>query len=162
MPQLIISGTIIEFPDTAASPDWSPAIIQFAQAVEAALSLAVGTYDVPSQAFTIDAYNSASNVTIHNLAFPTSIVRSVYIRYSIYRTTSSATAYEAGDMIAIYNANNDPGSKWILSIGNKTGNDGQITFHVSDTGQFTFDSTALSGTGHSGKIIFEAKALEQS
>ena len=161
MPILTINGTVIDFPDSSSSPNWANAIIQFARAVEGGLAIAIGTYDVAPQAFTIDAFNSATNVDITNLSFPTASVRAVFIRYSIYRTTDSETAYEAGDMIAMYNPGNPVTQKWALSLGNKTGGDGKITFNVTDNGQFRFSSDPLAGSNHAGKIIFEARSLEQ-
>lgn len=162
MPTITINSQVIDFPDSAESPNWAPALIQFALAVEGALAIAVGTYDVPPQAFTIDAYNSATDIDITNLSFPISAVRAVFVRYAIYRTTDSTNVYEAGDMIAMYNPNNTVGEKWTLSQGNKTGVDGQITFKVTDNGQFRFDSTPITGSNHAGKIIFEARSLEQT
>ncbi len=162
MPQLIINSQVIEFPDSAESPNWAPAMIQFAQAVADGLAIAIGTYDVAPQSFTLDPYNSATNVNIPNLSFPIANVRAVFIRYSIYRTTSTDTAYEAGDMIAMYNPNNPVNQKWSLTRGNRTGGDGKMTFSVTDNGQFRFDSTALSGINHSGKLVFDARSLEQT
>lgn len=162
MPTLTINGQVIDAPDSAASPNWAPALIQFMVAVQNALAVAIGTYDVPPQAFTIDAYNSATHVDITNLSFPIAAVRAVFIRYSIYRTTDSTNAYEAGDMIAMYNPNNSIGSKWALSLGNRTGGDGFITFNVTDNGQFQFSSVAISGSNHTGRIVFDARSLEQT
>lgn len=161
MPQLTINGTIIEFPNSAQSPNWAPAVIQFAQAVEGALAIAIGTYDVAPQAFTIDPYNPGTDIDIPNLSFPVNDVRAVFIRYSVYRTTDSNTAYEAGDIIAMYNPNNPVNSKWALSRGNRTGGDGQISFSVTDNGQFRFSTTALAGSNHAGKLVFDARSLEQ-
>ncbi len=110
----------------------------------------------------IDAYNSATNVNITALTFPTTDVRSVFIRYSVYRTTDSSNVYEAGDMIAMYNPNNSTNEKWTLSLGNRTGTGAQITFSVADTGQFRFSTTAISGSNHQGQLTFEARALEQT
>lgn len=161
MPTLIINQQVIEFPESAESPNWAPAIIQFAEAVEQGLAIAIGTFDVAPQAFTIDAYNSATDIDITNLSFPTTNVRAVFIRYSVYRTTDSETAYEAGDMIAMFNPDNPINQKWALSRGNRTGGEGKLTFKVTDTGQFRFDSTPLAGSNHEGKIIFDARSLEQ-
>jgi len=140
MPTITINSQQIDFPNSSASPDWSPAVIQFAQAVEAALSTAVNAFDVAPQTFNIDSYNSASNVNIPNLSFPTSAVRAVFIHYSIFRTTSSANADEAGDMIAVYNPNNPSGKLWSITQGNVTSGTGgaQLSFNVTDSGQFQF------------------------
>lgn len=162
MPQLIINSQVIDFPDSSESPNWAPAIIQFAEAVEQALAIAIGTYDVAPQAFTIDPYNPGTNIDIPNLSFPISNVRAVFIRYSVYRTTDSNTAYEAGDVIAMYNPSNPVTQKWALSVGNKTGGDGQLTFNVTDNGQFQLTTTALAGSNHAGKLVFDARSLEQT
>lgn len=161
MPVLTINGTVIDAPDSGSSPNWAPAVIQFMEAVEGALAIAIGTYDVAPQAFTIDAFNSATNIDITNLSFPTANVRAVFIRYSIYRTTDSQTAYEAGDMIAMYNPGNPVTQKWALTRGNRTGGDGLLEFNITDNGQFRFSTTPLSGSNHSGKIVFDARSLEQ-
>lgn len=162
MPEIIIGSTVIDFPDSGESPNWAEAIIQFAQAVEGQLALAGARYDVAPQAFTLDPYNSSSNIDITPLSFPISAVRAVFIRYSVYRTTDSANAYEAGDLIAMYNPNNSVGLKWALSQGNVTGGGAQISFNVTDNGQFQFSTTALSGSNHAGKLVFEARSLEQT
>jgi len=161
MPTLTINGEIIDFPESAQSPNWSEAIIQFAEAVEAALSITSGTYDVAPQTMNIDAYNTASNVSISNLSFPTSNVRAAFIRYSVYRATSAANGDEAGTMVVVYNANNATNEKWTLTQ-DRTGNGASITFSITDTGQLRFTTTALAGTSHVGTITYEARALEQS
>lgn len=118
---ITIQGTVIEFPSSGQSPNWAPAVIEFAQAVEQALSGVAGDYDVSPQA--IDITNGASSTPITALSFPTSVVRSVIIRYSIYRicddvtvsitttldspiiTVSSATNLEVGAKLSSANAN---------------------------------------------------------
>jgi hypothetical protein len=161
LPTIQIGSTTIDFPDSAASPNWSEAVIQFAQTVAEQLNITTGTYDVPSQYFSIDAYNGVSNVDIPALSFPPSAVRAVFIRYSVYRQTSLANVDEAGDIIVVYNPNNSVGYKWTMTTGNKTGKGGEITFNINDLGQMQFSTTALSGSGHTGKIAFNARALEQ-
>lgn len=163
MPSITINNQVISFPNSSASPDWSPSLVQFAEAVAAALSTAVNPNDVAPQVFALDSYNSASNVNIPNLAFPTSTVRAVFIHYSVYRATSSANADEAGDMIAIYNPNNSTGLKWSLTQGNITSGTGggKIAFNVTDTGQFQFSTTPLAGSSHTGALSFDARALAQ-
>lgn len=161
MPIIPIGSTLIDFPASAASPNWSEAIIQFAQAVSAQLSITTGLYDVFAQSFTIDSYNTASNIDIPSLSFPVSVVRAVFIHYAVYRETTTANVDEAGDIIAIYNANNAIGFKWTMSQV-KTSGDAQITFNITDNGQFQFSTTALAGASHSGNITFDARALNQS
>lgn len=162
MPEIRINGQIIAFPDAAQSPDWAPAIIQFAQAVQDGLAIAIGTYDVAPQSFNISPYNPGTSINIPNLSFPVANVRAVFIRYSVFRTTDTNTAYEAGTMIAMYNPNNPVNSKWAMTRGDKTGGDGQIDFYMTDNGQMQITTSAVSGSNHSGKLVFDARSLEQS
>jgi hypothetical protein len=163
LPTIIINGSVIDFPNSSASPDWSHSVISFAQLVADALAISVNAFDVSPQTYTLDSFNSASNVSIPTLSFPTSAVRSVFIHYSVYRTTSSANLDEAGDLIAIYNPNNSTGMKWTMTRGNMTSstNGAQILFNMTDVGQLQFSTTPLAGSNHVGRIAFDARALPQ-
>ena len=161
MPTIIISGTVIEFPDSSESPDWSQSVIQFAQSVETALSGVAGAFDVSPQVFNIDAQNPTStNIAIPNLTFSTTSVRSANIRISVYRNTSSASAAEFSDIDIVYNTNNSIGQKWEIS--REITGDGKILFNITDTGQVQFTTTTLAGTGHTGILSYSAKALLNS
>jgi len=163
MPIITIAGTPIDFPNTGASPVWSDAVIEFAQLVEEALSGLVGTGDISKQAFTLDSsMNPATNITLTGLSFSTAVVRAAFIKYSVYRSTSApspATAYEAGEMVIVYNPANPTNQKWELQ--REYVGDGKITFTIDDSGQFSFSTTAITGTAHTGKISFLATALIQ-
>lgn len=157
MPTIIIQGTPIEIPNSAASPNWSEGIIQAFQAIEAALNAVVGTYDVPPQSMSIDSYNPGSNVDITNLAFPTSNVRSAFIRYAVYRTTSTTVAYETGDLEIVYDSSS---GSWEISR-SFTG-DGKISFDITNTGQVRLSTETLGGINHAGILTYSANALENS
>jgi len=157
---ITITGTPISFPSSAESPNWAPGIIEFAQAVESALNSVLGAYDVAPQIQVIDAQNPGTDVDVANLAFPVSSVTGAFIRYSLIRTTSTDTAYEAGNLIVTYNPAGGVGQKWEISrdyVG-----DGKITFSISDTGQIKFSTTSMAGINHSGKLTFTAQALSQT
>lgn len=158
MPAINIGGSIIQFPDSGTSPNWAEAIIQFAQVVENSLANVAGPFDIPPQQY-IMVSNANTNVDIPNLEFPVSEVRGAFIRYSVFRTTSTTTVAESGTIELIYNPDGSVGNKWERSR-EYTG-DAQVTFAVSDTGQVNFSSALLSGTGHAGTIVYTAKALEQ-
>jgi hypothetical protein len=160
MPEITIQGTPIEFPDSGASPNWAEATIQFAEAVEDALAVAVGTGDITPTSITLDSFNGVTDQSITGLSFSTSTIRAAFISYSIYRTTSAADAAEAGQLIVLFNDNNGVGEKW--EILREYSGDGQTTFSITDAGQVQFSNTALAGTGHAGKLRFMAKALTQS
>jgi len=159
MPTIIIQGTPIEFPDSDQSPNWAPAVIQFAQAVESALSIAVGTFDVSPQVMNIDAYNPGTNVNINNLSFSTTQVRGAFIQYTVYRNTSTTTVVEGGTIEIAYNPDGPVNNKWEISRV-RTG-DASITFSITDVGQMQFSTSTLGGIDHVGRLSYEAKALEQ-
>ena len=110
----------------------------------------------------IDAYNTAGvGADITNLSFSTSEVRSVIMNIAVYRHTDSGTITEHSTILAVYNADNSPGSLWELSrdyVG-----DARITFAMSDTGQVSFviraSDGALAGTNYTGFLSYTAKAL---
>ncbi|NDC95538.1 hypothetical protein EBZ38_05890 [bacterium] len=157
---ITIQGTVIEFPSSGQSPNWAPAVIEFAQAVEQALLSSVGPYDVPPQA--IDITNAASSTPITALSFPTSVVRSVDIRYSIFRKTDtpSSEEIEAGSMTLAYDS---VSSTWSLERDFTGNTDGKtVTFTVDSVGQVFYTSSNLAGTNYSGKLSFAAQALLQS
>lgn len=160
MPVIQIGTTVIQFPDSGTSPNWAQPIIDFATAVQNTLSGLAGPADVFPQIFTIDNFNPGTAVNIPNLTFSTTIVRAAFIRYTVYRTTSSTNANEAGVLIITYNPANPTGNKWEYDR-NYVGN-GQITFTVTDTGQVQLNTIALAGLNHTGVITYAAQALLQS
>ena len=156
---ITIQGTPIIMPSSGESPQWSDALIQFTQAVETALTAAIGSFDVSPQTMNIDAYNG-SGTSITNLSFSTANVRAAYIKYSVFRTTSSDTAYEAGNLMLVYNPNGTIGSKWEV-VRDYVG-DGSISFTISDAGAVSFTTTSIAGTSHTGILSYSAAALLQS
>lgn len=156
MPSLTIAGTIIEFPDTGNSPIWSDAVIQFALAVESVLNGISNAYDVQPQVYNMVA-NVNTNIDLSALQFPTSNVRAAFVRYSVARTTSSTSAYEAGTLILDYNPDRPSTQKW--DIQREYTGEGFISFSITDAGQVSFSTTSLAGTGHTGEISFNAQSL---
>ncbi len=151
---IIIQGTIIDFPSSSESPNWAPAVIEFAQAVEAALQGLAGSFDVPPQTFVIDSYNPGTLINIPNLNFPSSQVRSSFIRYTVHRTTSSNEVNEVGELWVVYNNTN---GSWDIS--QEKAQNGQISFSITNTGQVQFTTTTIAGTSHAGFITFTAQSL---
>lgn len=152
--KLNIQNKIIVFPTSGQSPNWAPAVVEFAQAVEDALNVAVGTYDVGAQVVDVSAYNGVSNVDVDALNFPPAAVRSANIYYAISRSTSLEEGYETGNIQAIYN--NSLG-QWELST-DYTGSAG-ITFNITNIGQVQFSLSLFTGINHDGKLTVSAKAL---
>jgi hypothetical protein len=156
---ITINGTVVSLPDSAASPNWAPAILQAFTLIETALAGLSGSFDVSPQVLDISAFNTATDENVTGLSFSTSNVRSAVITYYVYRTTNSTNASESGQIFIDYNASRSSNEKW--SISREAIGDGSITFGITDAGQVTFTTTALSGASHEGYIGFFAKTLEQ-
>lgn len=160
MPRIIIAGTPIDIPNTGAAPVYSEPIIKAFQAIEEALSGVVSTGDISKQSYTLTAsQNPAANVTITGLAFATSAVRAAVIRYSVFRSTTTSSVAESGQIYVNYNASRPVNQKWEFSQ-DYTG-DASITFDITDDGQVRFTTTAIAGTNHTGLITFTAQAFLQ-
>jgi len=157
--KITIQGTVIDFPASADSPNWAPAVTLFAQLTADALSTAVGTFDVSPQVLNIDSSNPISNASVPNLTFSTSDVRAAFIRYSVSRQTSTTTVVECGEIRVVYNANGPVSNKWEIDQ-NRTGN-ANISFSITDNGQVQYSTTALGGINHVGRLTYEARALQQ-
>lgn len=162
---ITISGTPIQFPSSGQDPNWAPAVIQFAQLVASALSGVVGTFDVPPQEQDLSgaAFNpTTSPVDITALNFPTTEVRAVFVKYTIYRTalSPSTAVHEAGEITAVYDAAGVSGSLW--EVTRQSDGNALATFSVSDTGQFSISLAQIGTTNATGKIVFSAVALLQN
>lgn len=159
MPTINIQGTIINFPDSGSSPNWAQPIIDFAKAVEGALGSFVGPFDIPPQIYIMTS-NANSNVDLPNLSFPTANVQGAFINYSVFRNTSTQTITETGSFMVNYNPTAGVGAKWEISreyIGNA-----QIQFNITDVGQVQFSTSLITGTGHVGRITYQAKSILQN
>lgn len=154
---ITIQGKIIQFPSSAQSPNWATPIIEFAEAVEAALAGLAGAYDVSPQIYTVSS-DVNTNVDVPLLSFPTSNVRGAYIRYSFYRTSDSATEAETGTLDIVYNS---AAGSWQMAR-EAVGTDTKLTFNVTNAGQVQFTTTAIGGTYVSGVLSYTAQALLQT
>lgn len=156
---ITIQGTPIQFPSSGESPNWAPAVIQFAEAVEIALQSVVGPGDVAAQVTDINN-NQAVALDLPALSFATGVVRAAFIKYYVFRTTDSSTLLEEGEIQIAYNPSNSSGQKWEMNQ-DRSGDAG-IVFDISDAGTFNYTSTNQAGANYSGKIGFMAKALTQT
>lgn len=157
---LIIKGTPISVPESGSSPNWSSGVIAALRALTDAVNSVTGTYDVAAQVQNIDANNSSTDVTIDSLQFPVTDVRSVVVYYSVFRMTEDSgppdgeEVAEGGTITVVYNASNPVNNKW--EIEQSRVGDARISFSITDTGQFQFSTTALTGINHTGILTFRA------
>lgn len=112
---ITIGTTLIQFPNTGASPIWSEAVIQFAQAVELAIASASSPFDI-APTVQILTSNVNTNLPLNgngaDLTFPTSFVRSFNFNYSIYRVSDSVNIVDEGTVIGIFNSTS---SRWSIN-----------------------------------------------
>lgn len=165
MPVITIKGTNITLPNSSASPNWSPAIIEAFQALADAVNVFTGSFDVAPQTKNIDIYNSSSNIDIDNLVFPPTDVRAVTVFYTVYRKTDESVpaagdameVAESGSLECVYNNSRPSNQKW--EIGRMGESDAFINFNMTDLGQIQFTTTALTGINHTGIIAYRALSI---
>ena len=156
---ITIQNRVIKFPESAEAPNWAPAIVEFAEAVEAALATVTGQFDVAPQVFNIDFYNG-TGTTIPALNFPFTSVSRVSILYSVVRTTDTNTAVEGGTIDLLYDQTKTVGNNWDLVVTRQ--GDGLIDFSIDNAGQMSFTTQLIAGSNYTGFISFRASAILNS
>lgn len=163
MPKIIIKGTEIDIPNSGASPNWSPAIIEAFQAIADAVNAVTATFDVAPQTQNIDANNVATNIELNNLSFPSSDVRAVTVYYTVWRKTENSgppdgqEVVEAGTLECSFNDSRPVTQKWELVRSGQS--DALIDFNITDSGQIRFTTTALTGINHTGIVSYRAISI---
>jgi len=155
---ITVGSQVIDFPSSAQSPQWSEGVIQFAEATADAINSVVGPFDVPPQVYNLGSF--VPNTNIPALNFPTTSVRAAFIRYTVFRTTTTTTAYESGEIMIVYSPANPVNNKWEFSrsaIG-----DAKIDLSITDTGQIQYTLTSLPGINPVNTITFAAQSLLNS
>lgn len=166
MPKITIKGTTIDFPASAAAPNYAPAIIQTVQSLADAVNTFAGTFDVAPQKITIDTYNPGTNIPVDNLVFPPSDVRAASIFYAIFRTTANSGPLdgvnldEAGTLEIIYDSARPATQKW--GITRMSTGDAGATFTITDLGQILLTTSTVTGISHTGILSYRALAILNS
>lgn len=152
-----IQGTLIDFPTSGQSPNWAPAIVDFAQAVEQTLNGIANENDVSPTV--INLSNNVVNENITALSFASSVVRSAEIRYSVYRKNNDPyVEAESGTLTVVYT-----GSDWEIQreyMSNQP--TPSVEFSISNTGQISYTSSLINVSGYEGKLSFAAQTLSQT
>ena len=155
---LQIGNTIINFPATGSSPDWSQGVIAFAEAVTTQLlGLSLPSDVLPAvQILTSDANSSLPLV---GATFPNGTVRSFNFTYAIYRTNGVTNISETGQVTSVYNTGN---AVWEIQRdyeGDKQSDGTSYHSFAMSGDNLTFSSTAIGGRYDSinSKISFSAK-----
>lgn len=166
MPVITVKGTKINIPSSGQAPNWAPAIVEAFQALADAVNTFSGSFDVAPQTQAIDAFNPGTDISIDNLVFPSSEVRSATIYYTVYRKTidsgppDGVELAEAGTLEIVYNNSNTTGSKWM--VGRIGEGDAMIDFDVNDLGQVLFSTQPVTGNNHVGILSYRAISILNS
>ncbi len=152
---LVVNNKTFEYPDVGEEPGWGEDATAWAEEVTSVLETLFGTNDIPNTSFTItNNQSSATNLT--GLLFNTAAVRAATIEYAIYRTTNSNELAESGEIYIVYK---NTAATWELT---QTKNDNAgVNLSITNTGQFQYTSSNVSGTSYSGSIRFRAKTIIQ-
>jgi hypothetical protein len=158
---LVVNNKTFNYPSPGESPGWGEEATAWAEEVTSILGTVAGTGDIPTTTATL-ANDIGSAMPVSELTFNPSVVRGAKIQYSITRTAtvsgSSVVKIEEGEMHVVYN-----GTSWEL-IRAFVG-EADIEFTVTNTGQFQYTSSDISGgvgaVGYVGSMKFKATALTQ-
>ena len=160
MPKIQIGTDIINFPNNGSDALWSPAVIQFAEAVADTLAGIVSPYDVTPKVQTLDNDQNPS-LELVGASFDGGLVRKFSLSYAIYRTRSdsSLSISEAGTLTGTFNTDT---VSWEIQdeyIGDRQAN--SLPYHKFTIGsEKVFLETAAIGSPYDGinsKISFSAK-----
>jgi len=163
MPVITVQGTNIAIPNSSQGPNWAPGVIEAFQALADAVNTFAGSFDVPPQTQSIDAFNPGTNIDIDNLVFPPSEVRSATIYYAAFRKTTDSgppdgvELAESGNLEINYNNARANGQKW--EVIREGSSESSIDFNVTDLGQVQFTTQTLTGINHTGTISYRALAI---
>lgn len=153
MPKLTINNNTYDYPDPGSEPGWGADATGWAEDVNEVVSSLAGTGTIVEQSVAIQ--NAASNVEIPGLVFGSTTVQGTEIAYTIVRSTTTEKLNETGILEINFDAS---GPQWKMSR-RFTGSDAdtKVTLNITGTatGQVTYTSTALSGTGYVGNIRFK-------
>lgn len=165
MPKIKIGGTIIDFPNTGKDPTWSPAIIQFAQAVETRFNSISSGNDVSPTTYQLQD-NLNTNLELPGTsAFNSELIRSFVFSYSIYRVSTGVGAMELAEVGTVNGVFDDKLSAWFLEHNfegeRQSTGESYHTFNMV-SGKLTLSTVAISGAvydGNNSKISYSAKTL---
>ena len=109
-----IGTTIVQFPNSGASPLWSEAVIQFAQLVAIQLQTQASPFDIAPTVMTL-TNNINTDIPLtgngSNLSFPSGQVRSFSFNYGVYRVSSTNSYTEEGSVTGVFNSDT---SSWSI------------------------------------------------
>ena len=94
---VVLQGNTYQIPKADANPPWGEQLNDYLKALGGAFGTLVGPADIAESA-SVAINNQNSPTAVLGLSFDSGTVRAAFIDYSIYRTTSTTTEAEAGQM----------------------------------------------------------------
>lgn len=157
---IVIQGTTYLIPKPSAPAPYGEELFDYLQALGSAYSTLVGVGDIQETSATL-LNNQSSSADVLGLSFDSAQVRSASIAYQITRTTNLSNRIESGFLNVFYDASRSINNKWVLQR-ESIGVDSLVEFTITDSGQVQYTTDNMSGTGYSGMLKFEARALLQT
>ena len=147
--ELVVGGTVYNFPVTNQDPNWAEEVSGWAEAVTNVLDTIVGTGDISLTNFPLDNAQTGSFANINGFLFDQTQVRAVSATYRIQRTDGSTYLVEKGNIELVYNPQTAAWSMQRDIVG-----DAKVYIDVTSTGQLQYKVISLPGQTD-GFIRFE-------
>lgn len=165
MPKIKIGQTTIDFPNTGKDATWSPAIIQFAQAVETRFNSISSGNDVSPTTYQLQNNPNIDLELPGTSAFNSALIRSFAFSYSIYRVSTGVGAMSLAEVGTVNGVFDNKLSTWFLEHNfegeRQSTGESYHTFEMV-SGKLTLSTIAISGAVYdenSSKISYSAKTL---
>ena len=148
---LIVNNTPFEYPEQGEPSPWGEPATGWASEVTKVLNSVNGPSDIIESA--ADILNGVTGQSIDQLYFNPLTVRSFSVRGNISRyflngATVNNAKYQEILLIGLYNTQT---GTWTLQEDGI--NDAEITFDLTDSGQVTYTTSTMTGTGTYTAII---------
>lgn len=149
---LTIGNSTFNFPDAGDPAGWGGEATDAIDALVAEVAKLRGPNDIASDPSF--ALGDGTTGNIIGMFFDPVVVRGATVNYAVYRETGGVDLSEYGT-INLNIRTDAPTNEKITFIQNSVGDAG-ITFSITDTGQFTYETTSIGATG---LIYFSGKAF---
>lgn len=163
MPKITIGSDVINFPSTGSDAVWSQPVVDFAVAVESALTAVVSTYDISPNSVELPNNTTFTDIAAGTISFPSAYVASFVFTYSIQRVgLSGKYISEYGVINGVFNEDPGVNGGWKINHqfnGEKLTNG---TFYHSFQMNGNVLQIKLQDAGTvEGKISYYAKTLQK-
>lgn len=157
---ITIGNQVINFPSSGESPNWAPALIDFAEAVSLQLISIASPFDISPRAQILTS-DANINLNIDQVIFPSGSVRGFSFNYAIYRTNGVISLAETGFVNGVFDTLS---SIWTLEheFSGPRQSDGSVYHSFTMSGdQMQLSTVAIGGSYDStnSKISYAARTI---